>query len=203
MAKINDLNQAMQKFQAGANGTKTEFFALENDKDSAVVRFIHGAELAPEHDWMIVHQIELNGKKRWVECSQENDCPLCLSGNKPQLRLFLQVFDTRDGKLKIWERGQTFVPKILGLMNKYGSLIERPFEIQRFGKKGDTKTTYEIYPLDKDGKTATDFPPPSQVLGGFALKKSHDEMRAILAGDYDSSAPVIQPRGNGKGSDTF
>jgi hypothetical protein len=120
------------------------------------------------------------------------------------LRLFLQVFDTRDGKLKIWERGQTFVPKILGLMNKYGSLIERPFEIQRFGKKGDTKTTYEIYPLDKDGKSSVDFPPPTQLLGGFVLKKSHDEMRAILAGDYDSSAPTIQPRGTvNKGTDTF
>ena len=200
MSKINDLEKAMKKYQAGASGTKTEFFALENDKDSAVVRLIHGAELTAEHDWMIVHQVELNGKKRWVECSQESDCPLCLSGNKPQLRLFLQVFDTRDGKLKIWERGQTFVPKILGLMNKYGSLIERPFEIQRFGKKGDTKTTYEIYPLDKDGKNPADFPHPVQLLGGFVLNKTNDEMRAIIAGDYDAN---VQPRVNARASDTF
>lgn len=203
MGKINDLASAMKKYQGGSSD-KTEFFALENDRDSAVIRFLHGEELEAEKDWFVVHQIEVNGKKRWLECSQENDCPMCLSGNKAVLRLFLQIYDSRDGKLKVWERGQTFIPKIVGLMSKYGRLSDRPFEIQRFGKKGDPKTTYEIYPLDKDGKTIADFPERVTLKGGFILTKSHAEMRAFLVGDTDTP-PSITPRGNitSRLTDTF
>jgi hypothetical protein len=200
MAKVTDLTQALNKYKGGSTD-KTSFFSLENDKDSAVVRFLHGSELVAERDWFIVHQVDVNGKKRWVQCLEESNCPLCLSGNRPQLRLFLQIVDSRDGQLKVWERGQTFVQKIVGLMAKYGSLYERPFEVQRFGKKGDTKTTYEIYPLDKDGKTRLDFPESIDLKGGLIMSKTVDEMRALLAGDVE---PDIRPRGNsGRPTDTF
>lgn len=196
MSKVKDLNQAMEKYKPG--NASNEFFSLENDKDSAAVRFLVGDELVAEKDWFVVHQVEVNGKKRWVQCTEEATCPLCLSGNKPQLKLFIQLVDARDGKVKTWERGQTFIPKLTGLMNKYGPLHLRTFEIQRFGKKGDPKTTYELYPLDKDGKSKVDFPEPQNLLGTFIMQKSHEEMRALLAGEHtEEEAPRRKPSTSG------
>lgn len=189
MAKMKDLNAALQKFQT--TGQKGAFFSLANDKDSAVVRFLVGAELKAEKDWFIVHQVEVEGIKRWVQCSEEHDCPLCLAGNKPQLKIFLQLVDSRDGLLKTWERGNTFIPKIQGLMNKYGNLYERKFEVERHGKKGDQKTTYEVYPLDKDGVNVDELPEKQNLLGSFVLQKSHAEMKQMISG---APAEDVKPR---------
>lgn len=203
MGKITDITQALQKFgQQGGGQAKTEFFSLQNDKDSAVVRILLGDELEAEKDWFVVHQLEVNGKKRWIECSQESDCPLCLDGSKQEVKLFLQVYDSRDGKLKVWERGSQFIQKIVGLIGKYGSLVDRPFEIQRFGKRGDTKTTYEIYPLDKDGKGFQDFPERVNLKGGFVMSKSHSEMKALMNGEDVGEQPA-QAQQRTRYTDTF
>ena len=190
MAKMKDLNAALQKFQS--TGKQGAFFSLANDKDSAVVRFLIGSELKAEKDWFIVHQVEIEGVKRWVQCSEEHDCPLCLSGNKPQLKLFLQLVDARDNLLKTWERGNTFIPKIQGLMNKYGDLWERKFEIERHGKKGDMKTIYEVYPLDKDTPNRDELPEKQNLLGTLILQKSHGEMRQMISGEPTEE---LKPRG--------
>lgn len=183
MGKMTDLNAALDKFKTSDNNS---FFGLKNDKDAAEVRILVGEELVKDEDWFVVHEVEINGKKRWVQCTEEGDCPLCVSGNKPQLKLFLQLVDKRDGKVKTWERGQKFIPKIIGMINKYGSLAARPFEIERHGKAGSTDTTYEVYPLDKDGKTLKDFPDKQELLGesGFILQKSASDMQRIADGKF-------------------
>ena len=38
-----------------------------------------------------------------------DDCPLCKAGNKTQEKLFIQLYDEDDGKIKVWERGKNFV----------------------------------------------------------------------------------------------
>ena len=202
MGKITDITQALQKFGQPSGNAKTEFFSLANDKDSAVVRILLGDELVAEKDWLVVHQVDVNGKNRWVECSQESDCTICQSGSKQEVKLFLQVYDTRDGKLKVWERGSQFIQKIVGLIGKYGALVDRPFEIQRFGKRGDTKTTYEIYPLDKDGKGFQDFPERVNLKGGFVMSKSHAEMKALLNGE-DVSEQQAPTQRSSRFTDTF
>ena len=175
---INNLDQVMEQFSGGGAG----FFALKNDKDCAKVRFLH----TDQHslDIMIVHQAEVNGKKRWVSClsDETHQCPLCKSGNQQVLKLFLQLEDLRDGKRKIWERGKTFIPTIIGMMNKYGDLNNRVYEIERHGKAGDTKTAYQLYPLDRDGVTSEHT--REELIGPdkFVLELSYEEMEVLAKG---------------------
>ena len=175
---INNLDQVMEQFSGGGAG----FFALKNDKDCAKVRFLH----TDQHslDIMIVHQAEVNGKKRWISClsDETHQCPLCKAGNQQVLKLFLQLEDLRDGKRKIWERGKTFIPTIIGMMNKYGDLNNRVYEIERHGKAGDTKTSYQLYPLDRDGVTSEHT--CEELIGPdkFVLELSYEEMEVLAKG---------------------
>lgn len=182
MTKRN-LQDTLKHFEENSGGG-SEFFSLKNDKDTAVVRFLHEGE--DDLDWYVVHEAQINGKKRWVQCLEDETCPMCASGNKTQLKLFLQMVDKRDGKVKLWERGQKFIPKIISLINRYGNLVGREFEIERSGKAGSKDTQYLIYPLDEDGKVLADFPKRQELLAenGFILQKSVDEMVAINNGTY-------------------
>ena len=58
------------------------------------------------------------------------------------------------------------------------------FDIERSGKKGDTSTTYEIYPADKDNTTLEDLPEVPNPLGGLVLDKSAEDMDAFLETGY-------------------
>lgn len=183
MGKNRDLNAALEKYKGGGN----DFFCLKEDKDTAVVRFLYDTKDINDLDWFVVHQVEINGKKRWVLCTEEGDCPLCAAGMRPQVKLFLQLFDEKEGKVCTWERGRDFVAKMGSLMNRYGSLIKRPYEVERNGKKGDTKTKYELYALDEDGKKLEDFPDKQQLVDGaygFVLELTNDEMTDVVNGTY-------------------
>lgn len=187
--KIRNLKDAMDKYESQGNNS---FFTLKDDKDTAIVRFLHEGE--EDLDWYICHQAEINGKKRWVQCTEESNCPLCRAGNKPQLKLFLQLVDSRDGQTKTWERGQKFIPKVLGLIDRYGDLCNRNYEIERMGKKGDTKTDYALYNLDKDDKTLADLPERQKLAvddKSFILVLDHEAMTQVAEGSY-----VVPSSGN-------
>lgn len=187
--KVKSLEEAMERY---GNSDRNDFFSLKNDGDTAVVRFLYGGE--EDLEWYIVHQVEIEGKKRWVQCPETSDCPLCKSGNKPQIKLFLQLLDDKDGKVKTWERGKKFIPKILGIINRYGNLYSRKFEIQRNGKAGSTDTTYELYPLDPDSIKLEDLEERQELLGvnGFILQKEQEDLVKIAQGTY-TYEPVENP----------
>lgn len=174
MARVTDIQSVLEEYsnQGGAG-----FFGLKNDKDSAKIRFLHTD--AESLDIVIVHAVEMNGKKRWVSCLEEG-CPLCRSGNPRVLKIFLQLEDLRDNKRKVWERGKTIIPQILGYINKYGDLNNRIYEVERHGKSGDNKTSYQFYPGDRDNT-------PSRIekedligVDKFVLELSAEEMETIL-----------------------
>lgn len=119
----------------------------------------------------------------------KEDCPLCKSGNKPQEKLFLQLYDEDEDKLKIWERGKNFVPKIISFINRYGSLVQQAFDIERHGKKGDTSTTYELYALQNDNKTLDDYPEKQELEGTLIIKATKEEMFDMVDGVYTVSKP--------------
>lgn len=176
MGKIS-AKYAMENYKGGSN----EFFTLKDDKDTAVVRFLYESE--DDLDIYAVHEVNVGGKKRYAECSQKSDCPLCASGNRPKARMFLQLIDGRDNKMKTWERGQRMIPIILGLFNKYGSLVNREYEIERHGKAGDTGTVYQLYALDKDNATLEDFDEKQDLLDGFIFTWTHEDMNRYLNGE--------------------
>ena len=190
MAKINIKDSG--KYQQNSN---SEFFTLKDDGDTARVRFLYEDPDGNDIDYFLVHEVEIDGKRRYVSCNavddegrmHPEDCPLCKSGNKPKEKLFLQLYDEDDQKLKIWERGKNFVGKIVTYLNRYGALVEQPFDIERRGKKGDTNTTYEMFPLTKDGKTLDDFPEKQHLEGTYIIKVTKQEMYDIIDGVYSTN----------------
>ena len=177
----------------GGNGGHG-FFSLANDGDVAKVRFMYNK--LEDIEGVAVHQIEVNGKKRYVNCLREygkpvDDCPFCKSGMFVNAKLFIPVYDVENGQVKIWERGKKFFGKMASLCTRYASkedLVSHIFEIERHGKKGDTQTTYEIYDCEKDGTTLEDLPEVPDIVGGLVLDKGKDELQYFLDyGDFPGS----------------
>ena len=163
------------------------FFSLKNDKDVATVRFMYNT--IDDVEGYAVHEIEVDGKKRYVNCLREynqplDDCPLCAAQYKVLAKLFLHVYDLDTEELKIWDRGKTFFSKIGSLCARYNPLVSTPFEIERNGKRGDTRTTYETYALDTDDVTLEDLPEVSELLGTLILDKSYEELEFFLENGY-------------------
>lgn len=187
MAKISLANSG--KYSSGATN---DFFTLADDGDIARVRFLYEEPDGSDVDYFLVHEVEVDGKKRYAACLavddegnlHPDDCPLCQAGYKRIEKLFLQVYVEDEDKVKTWDRGKTFVSKIMTYINRYGSLVAQPIEIERRGKKGSTNTTYEMFPLEKDGKTVADFPEKQDLLGTFILDLTPDECYQVLDGTY-------------------
>lgn len=187
-----DLLSTLKKFEE-EQGKSFEYFSLANDKDTSTVRFLYDS--VEELDWYVVHEVQINGKKRWLKCTEDSDCPQCRAAQRPKLKLFLQLEDDRSpGELKIWERGQNFIAKIVGLIERYGTLLDRKIEVERDGKAGDKKTKYHLYPLDAE----EDFDVEDitieklQLVGenGFILEKSIEDMEKILNGTFLYQKPA-------------
>lgn len=203
------LDEALDQYASGGSGG--EFFKLVDDKDSSVVRILHeGDDFEFDEDWFIVHKLEIDGKERWIRCPETSSCPCCKELGKPTVRLIIQLIEKNDsGVRKIWERGKTSVPKLKGLIAKYGDLCNRPYEIERHGKAKDTKTTYEFYPMDRDDKRLSDISIERQKLldgkNGYILDLSDDEMwdaidgKLKLKADSDSSRERGRDNGRDRG----
>lgn len=195
MAKTKNLMDAFEKYKSTGNN---EFFTLPDDGDTAIVRFLYSS--FDELDWFVVHEVEIGGKKRWVECTEEPDCPLCAQTGKPQLKLFLQLVQKgKEDTVMTWERGQRFIPQVQELFQNHGDLTQHIFEIERKGKKGDANTKYLIHHIAESEVAIEDLPKRQVFLGedGFILQKTHKQMREILSGNYQYQKvenPV--PRGN-------
>lgn len=165
-----------------STGERNKFFRLKHDGDSAVVRFLYQNE--DDIDWAVVHQVEIQGKKRYVKCLETEDCPLCQAGYKKQLKLFLQL--VCGNEVMTWERGRKFVPQIVGIATKYAPLYGREFEVVRSGKPNDPATQYQLYPKDPDGTKLEDLPEKQDLISenGFVLVKSIEDMKLIAEGEF-------------------
>lgn len=167
----------------GNNGASS-FFQLKNDKETAKVRIMYTG--MKDVQGLSVHEIELNGKKRYVNCIREYDepidkCPLCKANYKIIAKIFVPLFNEETGEVQVWERGKKFLGKLSSLCSRYDNLVSRVFEIERNGKPKDTATTYEIYPIgDADSTTLDDLPEPVDIMKGIVLDKSADDMSYFL-----------------------
>lgn len=198
---IDAIKDAMDKYSSSS----ADFFSIANDEEVAKIRFAHGDD--KDLDIYVVHKVKLAGKDRYVAClaPAKQPCPLCQSGHRPTVRMFLTVLDTRDGKKKIWDRGKTEIPNILGLITRYGRLDSRYYEIQRHGKKGDKETKYQFFPLDPI--TNPDKLERDPILGetAFVLEKDTESMKQLMT-EIDTSAPTgynSQPQTSGQAGKMF
>lgn len=171
------------------SGSGTNFFTLKDDGDKKVVRFLHTDDT--DLDVFVVHAIEEGDRTRLVGCLQE-DCPLCAAGLKPRLKVLLSLYDYSEDKVAIWERGPAIIDTLLGFIDKYGHLNNRKYEIVRHGKKGDNKTTYQLFPEDKSEPLDVNgepLKPRPDVVGRGVSQWTKEEMEAYVA-QMTSALPV-------------
>lgn len=185
------------------NGNSGSFFSLKNDGDIARVRFMYND--INDVIGYAVHEVEVDGKKRYVNCLRSynepvDNCPLCAAKNKVIAKIFIPLYDLDDEEIKIWDRGKTYLAKLSSLSARYNPLVSMPFEIERHGKKGDTNTTYEIFPLERDEITLEDLPEVPSALGTIILDKTYEDLDYYLINgvfpktDDEEEEPVRRPQ---------
>ena len=123
-------------------------------------------------------------KKIDVECLRAynepvHKCPLCEAEYRTKAMLFIPIYDEDAKESKIWSRGKTFFSKLSSLCSRYSPLVSTPFEVERNGKKGDTNTTYETYPMRSDNARIEDFPEINAEGSAFFVK-TYDELKEFL-----------------------
>lgn len=181
----------------GGNGGGGGFFSLKNDKDVAQVRFMLESEDDLNSIAYAVHRVKIGDKERNVSCLRAynepvSKCPFCEEFANVQLKFYIPLYNVDDDEVQMWERGKTFASKLSGIMSRYGSktpLVNHVFEIERNGEKGNMKTTYEVYEVDKDDTTLDDLPEIPEVVGNvYILDKSADDMYYYI--EEDEFPPV-------------
>ena len=194
MARFNA--DTVEKY--GGNGG-AGYFSLKGDGDIARVRFLYNS--VDDIEGYAVHEVEIDGKKRYVNCLREynqpiDDCPFCKAKKFQAAKLFIPIYNEDEQKVQIWERGKKFFAKISGICARYNKapIVSQIFEIERHGKPGDQQTTYEIYRTDDpaDDTRIEDFDMP-EVLGSIVLDKTAEDMKFFLSDGYfppDGEAPV-------------
>lgn len=167
------------------------FFSIRNDKETKKVRFMYND--IQDVEGYAVHQVEVDGKKRYVNCLRSYDdpvdkCPFCAAHLPQYAKLFIPVYDVAENKVKWWERGKKYFAKMSSLCSRYATetnLVQNIFEIERNGKQGDTNTTYEIWQIKADDTQLEDLEEVPPVLGTLVLDKTADEMDYYLEnGDF-------------------
>lgn len=182
MARFNTETADKYGGQGGAG-----YFSLKNDKDVARVRFMYNS--IDDVEGYAVHQVEIDGKKRWVNCLREynqpiDTCPFCREKKFTSAKLFIPLYNIDEDRVQVWERGKKFISKISSVCARYPNVVSHVFEIERNGKPHETTTTYEIYEVDRDDTTLEDLPEASSPLGTIVLDKSADDMEFFLDNGY-------------------
>jgi len=169
-----------------AGSSKTGFFKLVNDRDTAVVRFLYNN--ADDIEGYSCHRVEIGDKFRYVNCLRTyrdpiDMCPLCKSGNKSQAKVFIPLYNEDAQQSQVWERGSKFFSQISSVCSRYGRnpIVSQIFEIERNGKPKETSTTYNIYRTDEpaDDKRVEDYDMP-KILGGIIVDATAEDMEYYL-----------------------
>lgn len=167
--------------------SSSNFFSLKDDGDVARVRFMYND--LNDVTGYAVHEIEVDGNKRYVNCLRnynepKSKCPCCANDYMQRAKLYVPLYNVDTKEVQLWERGKKFLGKLQSICTRYARqdspLVNHVFEIERHGKKGDTQTTYEIYEVGSDDTTLQDLPEVIEPLGNVILDKSYDELDSYV-----------------------
>lgn len=147
-----------------------DVFTLADDGDSDRVQFLMNSPadvLAYTY-----HGIEMTSKngrpyERKVGClctskeSPEGTCPLCdnvanTATAKVKTAYFIPMYSHSQKKIVLWERSSKFINTNLGgffnrmIRNGTTDFRNLVVEVVRQGRKGDTSTVYQFYPMERD-----------------------------------------------------
>jgi len=178
MARFNA--SQVENYKPAGNSS---FFSLANDGDYERVRLMYND--MNDVELFSVHEVEVNGQTYWVNCLREYDepvdkCPLCASGNRIQVKMWVPLYIENTGEVKVWERGRTFVSQVESAARRFNPLVSTIFEIERNGKKGDQNTTYALINVDRDDKQLAELPPVPEVVGGIVKDLTFEQIEEYL-----------------------
>jgi len=182
----------------GGNGTGG-YFSLKDDGDVARVHIL-GNDMNDFYGYA-VHDVEVDGKHRWVNCLRNyNDpidaCPFCKAKKQVKARLFIPLYNIEAKEVQIWERGKNFFRELSSYCARNPKVASVVTEIERRGKKGDTSTTYGLYKVEDSNKTLEDFQDQiPEIIGIYILDKTEEEMqyyldRGVFPGDDNKDEPI-------------
>ena len=159
------------------------FFSLKKDKEVAQVRFLYNGIDDVHGD--SVHEITLDGKKRYVNCLRVygdpvDVCPLCATGNFSQVKYFVPIYNLKTNTTQTWERGKKFGSKLTSMCSRYPNTVTHIFEIERNGAPQDQQTTYEIYETGVTPDVTLDQFEFEDPLGTIILDKTAEEMQVFI-----------------------
>lgn len=193
MAKFN--SQTAEHYSSGQGAG---YFSLKNDKDVAQVRLMYNT--ADEIEFFSVHEVEVDGKRRYVNCIREynepiDNCPLCAARAKLIVKMFVYLYDVETGEIKIWDRGKSFFSTIASYATRNNPLVGTVTEIERNGKPNDTKTTYMLYSIESDETTIEDLPELPELLGTVVMDKTFEDLEYFVEeGEFPSSGDAEPER---------
>lgn len=189
----------------GGNGG-AGYFSLKNDKDVATVRFMYNS--VDDVEGYAVHTVEIDGKKRYVNCLRDYNqpldaCPFCREKMFQTAKLFIPIYNVDQKKVQVWERGKKFFSKISSICARYPNVVSHKFEIERNGAKGETTTTYEIYEVGSDDTTLDDLPEALDPIGSVILDKSAEDMEYFIeSGTFPPEEDEMPVRRRASSSDS-
>jgi len=203
-------------------GLDGDFFKLENDSDSAEVRFLY--KKYSDIKVTTAHKIVLDPREevafpKPVDCLRFNDepfekCALCEDPNYFTTRSDLFLFDMfvlnksiivpQEGNvtaavnnLTVWSRSPKMYAKLGSALRKcQGELVSNVFEITRIGKAGSMQTEYNINWLRKDDVTLESLPSIKPIRAKALIIKTNEEMKFYIAKGYFEEADDNQPARN-------
>lgn len=172
-------------------GNGASFFSLKDDKDVAKVILLY--ESVEDVDGFAVHRHIVNDSQyeRNINCLREynepvDNCPFCQNMDKLYTKVYVTLYNLDTQQVEVWERSKNIFGKLSSLNSRYGELFNNVFEIERSGKKGDMKTTYEFYQtksLDFESLDEVleeyniEIP---KILGTFIIDKNYGECVEFL-----------------------
>lgn len=155
---------------------QVEFFNLNNDGDSSIIRLLHTGVKSIEMS--VVHTIDVAGKKKTVGCCS-NGCPICLNGGKPYERIYVHLMDYADGKEKVWSRTPTILSQFSELESSWGDLSNVVFKITRKGKEFPK---YDILILPPNNYAKPDASLIDKKIGyRYYMHRTVDELNTFYA----------------------
>ena len=208
MAQINfnELNQTNKANTSNNPG----YFSLKNDKDEAVVRIL--ADSVADFDIVTVHEANVNGKTRYVNCVRgpmdpSDACPFCEAGEKLKQVFFIHLihYTTDENNnivpvAKVWQRSTYYANIIRDLIMEYGPLSDVILKIRRNGAAGSKDTNYTILPANPAIYKAENYPKVDlfgdyKVIGKMVLSKSKNEMAYYIDnGEFPSVNVQATPK---------
>lgn len=199
MARFNA--SQVDNYKSSSSGS---FFSLANDGDYETVRLMYND--MNDVELFSVHEVEVNGQTYWVNCLREYDepvhkCPLCASGNRLQVKMWVPLYIVNTQEVKVWERGRTFVAQIESAARRFKPLVSTIFDIERKGKKGDQTTTYSLINVDKDETTLDQLPELPQVVGNIVKELTFEELEKFLQTGQLPNTNTSAPQTRNPGSD--